>query len=103
MAATYIDLSNAKNVSGAKMLEAKKGSFLKVIINGEKKLVRANTSCIDSHGVYSVKMNRRGEAIIRSESGWSCSQEMYNSIMKDGNDVLNSIFGDMFGKFDNIK
>lgn len=95
--ATYIDLSNAKNIAGSKMIEAKKGTFLKVIIDGEKKLVRANTSAIDPHGVYSVKMNRRGEAIIRSESGWSCSKEEYDGIMKDGQDVLNRIFGDVFG------
>ena len=95
--AKYIDISNAKNIPGATMLEAKKGTFLKVIINGEKKLVRANTSCLDPHGVYSVKLNRRGEAVIRSESGWSCTKDEYDGIMKDGQDVINRIFAGIPG------
>lgn len=93
----YIDMTNAKNISGATMLSAKKGKFLKVVIDGEKKLVRANTHVINEHGVYTVKLNHRGEAVISTENGWSCSQEMYNSIMKDGNDIINRIFGDIPG------
>lgn len=93
----YIDMTNAKNISGATMLSAKKGKFLRIVVDGEKRLVRANTHVINEHGVYTVKLNRHGEAVISTENGWSCSQEMYNSIMNDGNDIINRIFGDLPG------
>ena len=82
---------------GKEIQAAKLGKFVHIIINGKRETVKVSQIDIDPTRVYKV-VDCRGfiKLYPMPDHGWSCSQEEYNNIIREGNKVIDNMFGDIF-------
>ena len=92
---TYIiPNSNATEHSGKSIISATKGNFLGIIVDGKKKLIKKNNIKINEYSTYRINIEK-DMVRISEGTGWCCSKDEYDAIMRDGNRVLNELFGDL--------
>ena len=93
--ATTTYLSPDKEYSGSDIIRAQKGKFIK-INDGTKKLVKRSMVTINPNGVYKlVYIPENKFCKIYPVNGWSCSRKEYEKIMKDGQKIIDDLFGDL--------
>ena len=82
-------------ILGKEIQAAKLGNFVHIIINGKKETVKVSQIDIDPTRVYKV-VDCDGFIKIypTPNHGWKCSKEQYNDIIREGNRVINNMFGD---------
>ena len=93
MANNYITTGE---VLGAQIKKAKLGKYIHIIIEGKKETVKVSQIAIDPTRVYKV-VNCDGfiKLYPTHDHGWSCSQEQYDTIQKEGNRIIEDMFGDL--------
>lgn len=81
---------------GSQIKAAKIGKFIHIILDGKKETVKVSQINIENDRIYKV-VNCDGFVKLypTSNYGWSCSQEQYDTIMKDGHKIIEDMFGDL--------
>ena len=97
MANNYIDIvKNNKDIPGRDIEEAMIGSkFIRIIRGAGKEVVPCNSIKINKHAIYDIK-DCGNRITITAGNGWTCTQKEYDSIINDGNRIIDDIFGDLF-------
>lgn len=84
--------------SGEIISAAIKGNFVGIMNGTEKRLIKLNGPKIDTNKVYDLKIMPDGTAKITAvANAWACPKQTYDEIMRDGNDIINRMFGDLMG------
>lgn len=83
--------------SGATIAAAMKGTFLGIMTEDGKRLIKHNSEEIDPNKVYAVSVTNGTAKITVVANAWACSKQTYDEIMRDGNDIINRMFGDLMG------
>lgn len=94
----YLNIDKNNEFSGAQILKNSSGNFLRVIINGEKKLIKKTKIEINEFKMYRLVYFPDMIKIYPVNNGWACSQTQYEEIKKQGQEVLNRIFNEIIGK-----
>ena len=93
MANNYIKPGEAL---GKQINAAKIGKFIHIILDGKKETVKVSQIAIEEGRVYKV-VDCHGliKLYPTSNYGWTCSQEQYDTITKEGNRIIEDMFGDL--------
>ena len=92
---TYVKIGKH---SGATIASAMKGTFLGIINEGKKTLVKLDKNYkIDNNRVYDIRITNGTAKITAVANAWACPKQTYDEIMRDGNDIINRMFGDLMG------
>lgn len=85
--------------SGATITAAMKGTFLGIMTEDGKRLIKHNATVknIDPNKVYAVSVTNGTAKITAVANAWACPKQTYDEIMRDGNDIINRMFGDLMG------
>ena len=102
--ANYIDITKSnKNIHGRDIEAAMLGKkFIRVTRGNGKEIIPCNSIKISRHAIYDIK-DCGNRITITTGNGWCCTQKEYDDIIKDGNKIIDDIFGDLFEKAKNFK
>lgn len=91
---TYVKIGKH---SGATIASAMKGTFLGIMTEDGKRLIKLNSVVknIDPNKVYDVSIGDGTANIKVVTNAWACSKQTYDTIMHDGNEIINRMFGDL--------
>lgn len=99
----YIDITkNSKDIPGRDIEEAMLGKFIRIIRGNGKEVIPCNSIKINRHSIYNI-IDNGNRITITAVSGWTCTQEEYDNIINDGNEIINNIFGDIIEKTKDFK
>jgi hypothetical protein len=84
---------------GSQIKAAKIGKFIHIILNGKKETVKVSQIALEDNRMYKV-VNCDGFVKLypTSNYGWTCSQEQYDTITREGSKIIENLFGDLLKK-----
>ena len=82
---------------GRQIKAAKIGSkFIHIILDGKKETIKVSQIALEDNRMYKV-VNCDGfiKLYPTPNHGWTCSQEQYDTITREGNKIIENLFGDL--------
>ena len=92
----YININEKAIISGREIIAASIGKFIRIINDDKKTLVKKSAININPYAMYRITYFPEFIKIYPApEAGVSMTAEEYAKLRKDGNEVLNRLFGDL--------
>lgn len=92
----YININEKAIISGREIIAASVGKFIRIINDNKKTLVKKSAININPYAMYRISYFPEFIKIYPApEAGVSMTAAEYTKIMKDGNDLVNRMFGDL--------